>query len=365
MENITTSALDISLNDSLVTLSIASMLGLLVILLYDDIYPKTLTGKGNDGTEITLGICPQDGFEVQIEFPEDEPMSPSLNPCFKYMAVSGLDRLFILPTIFFRAAVNIKKDTSDQFCGVAGGGHEYCFSPCPSMEGQVFLDWSQVACYVYNNGNPDNPDMLPSEVEEMFTPTIVFPDSLPLPNENRCCGHIGATQTTEMSTYCMAACTDFDMKPIIRDSPPPPCVYFYQGTVMEGIVSTVSSYLEQPVENERIFCPFFLLDAEKFDCTVGMTQCRTDSRGVIQLPPNTESCLVYINGPSAAVGLLAATGVANVVSLGGTVTTAGGLFYMGSLGAPTVCPPLFFCRRGNSCCRLLFSRGRAHCPQSC
>ena len=42
--------------------------------------------------------------------------------------------------------------------------------------------------------------------------------------------------------------------------------------------------------------------------------CRADSRGVMELPPGDTKCLVYVNGPAAAIGVLSASGFAGVTS---------------------------------------------------
>ena len=45
--------------------------------------------------------------------------------------------------------------------------------------------------------------------------------------------------------------------------------------------------------------------------------CRADSRGVWQLPPRSTSCLIYLNGPSAALGVLRATAISGLTSTSG------------------------------------------------
>ena len=45
---------------------------------------------------------------------------------------------------------------------------EYCFSPCPILPSTpctVRKSWAQFSCYVYNNGKPDKPALLPSDVQ--------------------------------------------------------------------------------------------------------------------------------------------------------------------------------------------------------
>ena len=42
---------------------------------------------------------------------------------------------------------------------------EHCFSPCPvTNEGTVTRSWAQFVCYVYNNGKPGQPGLLPMDV---------------------------------------------------------------------------------------------------------------------------------------------------------------------------------------------------------
>ena len=74
-------------------------LSLLGILFYDEIYPKRLTSRDHNGSELSLDICDQDSDEVQLTFPAgvvrhllplrfsqlrhfsaDEPQPPSLFP---------------------------------------------------------------------------------------------------------------------------------------------------------------------------------------------------------------------------------------------------------------------------------------------
>ena len=90
--------------------------------------------------------------------------------------------------------------------------------------------------------------------------------------------------------------------------------------------------------------------------------CRADSQGVFELPPGEKSCCLYLNGPSGAIGILAATGLAGVTSNVGTFLGAGGLY---SLITVMSCPP-FMCRsRSGACCFVVIVRGRPTCPVSC
>ena len=45
-----------------------------------------------------------------------------------------------------------------------------CFPPCATTDdGRVTRPLAQISCYVYNNGNPEKPGLLPSEVFTLFT----------------------------------------------------------------------------------------------------------------------------------------------------------------------------------------------------
>ena len=99
--------------------------------------------------------------------------------------------------------------------------------------------------------------------------------------------------------------------------------------------------------------------------------CRSDHRGVIEQPPGVQSCCVYLNGPTAAVGVIAATGFTSLVNNVGSLVGAGGIFSM-LYTYPSqvdISCPFGTCRsrRGETRCCLVFidSSGRSICPVSC
>ena len=95
--------------------------------------------------------------------------------------------------------------------------------------------------------------------------------------------------------------------------------------------------------------------------------CRADSSGVFELPPGEESCCLYLNGPSGAIGILAATGLTGVTSNVGTFLGAGGLYSMISMFPPGQgdCPSPMCRSRSGECCLVVNFRGRQLCPVSC
>ena len=98
------------------------------LLLYDDIFPSQLKGKGPDGSEITLHACPELGAEViEQEFfdPNEvrqiihlikvhllisylsQDMTPLLISCFYYISSRGLDRIFTILDHLFGGSIQI------------------------------------------------------------------------------------------------------------------------------------------------------------------------------------------------------------------------------------------------------------------
>ena len=293
-------------------------------------------------------------------------MSPNLRPCFRYLSTRGLDRLLALFYITFKLLLNLQQKPTAILCGDAAG-LQFCFPACPSSGGLVTRDLFHFSCYVYNNGNPDDVDMTPAEVKTLFDPLVVDNLSKEKDNVGRFCGTVGATALTETASYCMRPCTDFSLTPGMGRPFPPPCVYVYRGSLLETLVSRISSPMERPVENERLFCPFTSLDDERVNCQSETERmCRTDSQGVITLPPGTSQCLLYINGPAAAVGLLAASGFAGQVMTGLTgVTAAGTLATATTMMAMNECTaPLCVATSGQCCLLAEGSRGPI-CPTSC
>ena len=98
--------------------------------------------------------------------------------------------------------------------------------------------------------------------------------------------------------------------------------------------------------------------------TIFRSVCRIDSRGLFELPPGESSCLVYVNGPAAAVGVLAASGFAGVTSALGTMAGGMSMAMMVTSSMPretrSQCPGNL-CLRDGRCCR----RIRGFCPLRC
>ena len=101
--------------------------------------------------------------------------------------------------------------------------------------------------------------------------------------------------------------------------------------------------------------------------------CRADKRGVYEVPPGEDGCCLYLNGPAAAVGVVAASGLVGGATSLSSLVGAGGLFSMMSMfslrsvdtGQDGDCPPLSCRARSGQCCLILFERGRAICPLNC
>lgn len=107
-----------------------------------------------------------------------------------------------------------------------------------------------------------------------------------------------------------------------------PCFYEYYGTPAEVATSLLSAAAFEPAEEnqakENTYCPYSYLkpsaqtDSNLEDvCTSEAYEwrvCRADNRGVMELPPGDNRCLIHVNGNSAAVGVLSASGYTGMTS---------------------------------------------------
>ena len=86
-----------------------------------------------------------------------------------------------------------------------------------------------------------------------------------------------------------------------------------------------------------------------------------------KLPPGESSCFIYLNGPAAAIGVVAATGLSGVMSSGGTVLGSAGLYSLLYAGGNTLmdCPPSRCISRSGRCCPIVTFEGRDVCPLDC
>ena len=155
-------------------------------------------------------------------------------------------------------------------------------------------------------------------------------------------------------------------------------------------MSRLTRLIEPAVENDKEICPFTGLNDDRNNCRSSISRmCRANrnvrkqnkmplikvvlnihfGRRVYELPPGESSCFIYLNGPAAAIGVVAATGLSGVMSTGGTLLGSAGLFSLLYAGRNTfrACPPST-CRSRNGsgrCCPFVIFRGRPRCPRSC
>ena len=109
----------------------------------------------------------------------------------------------------------------------------FCFPPCPTTaDGLVTRSRAQISCYVYNNGNPEKPGLLPSEVNTLFccnnpgeiprTASIVPPNSAGVaittvdPSDGGRCGGAAATPNMKNLAYCIIMCTSYRFTPSLQ-----------------------------------------------------------------------------------------------------------------------------------------------------
>jgi len=362
---------DDELSISLTTFSFAALItGFLALLLFDDAYPTVLNGKKSNGDNVQLPLCPDDEDVIPINFDENQILKPALTPCIRYVSTRGLDRILTLINLFFGGLESsTDRDRSRELCGRAGL-LEYCFLPC-SMEGPFIVkDPFQFACYVYTHGQPKNPNLLPADVELLVqdfrvTKDTIFEESMKF----RICvpNFMGGGQT-----YCLPRCTDYNFLDFETEDKIPPCTTAIQPSYLEQVISNITENFEEPFENERELCYFPELDEQRLNCTARYWRmCRADNRGVYEIPPGTDGCCLYLNGPSAAVGVAAATGISLFTTNAGSLGISGGLYsllYMSQRQAEVNCR-VGFCRsrRGaTKCCEVFITNtGRSICPVSC
>ena len=125
-------------------------------------------------------------------------MDPVLDPCFYYLSVRGFDRVVNLARllVFGRSKV----DTSDQFCGTAGG-IRYCYTYCTALRpGAATTNPTDLACIIYNNGYPPKPGILPADIDSI---PLAYLPSDPKVNDLFFCGTVTSTSNT---VRCIEPC---------------------------------------------------------------------------------------------------------------------------------------------------------------
>ena len=95
--------------------------------------------------------------------------------------------------------------------------------------------------------------------------------------------------------------------------------------------------------------------------------CRPDNNGVIGLPVGETKCLIYLNGPAAGVGVLAATGLSAIATTTASFFGTGFGLVVGTSGAVALgmCPAPLYCRVGPRCCLLVMTPNGLKCPSGC
>ena len=99
-------------------------INILGLFLYDDIFPSQLKGKGPNGSEVTLNVCPELGSEVITDFDQNtvqhiyvrvdlfswhlmQIMTPELNPCFYFISARGFDRILTIFSHLFGGFIEV------------------------------------------------------------------------------------------------------------------------------------------------------------------------------------------------------------------------------------------------------------------
>ena len=292
-------------------------------------------------------------------------MNPVLEPCFRFLAVKGLERIGTVLNLLAEGPKSLPE--KDLFCGNAKG-LRYCYALCPSLGGgKIQRQASDLACLVYDNGLPDNPSLTNSEAKKIFVPFRANDTS----SSDTRCGNI-LVEREKKITYCLRNCEV--NYPVARNPTPPPCFFLYEGSWLESFISRLTFSLDffirrQADRNEeRLFCPFSSLNQCKDQCTdSNLRLCRPNSQGVFWLPPGENKCLIYLNGPAVGVGVLAATALGGITTTSISYLGLGGAYTLGTTGALMggFCPPPLFCRTRTRCCRIVATRSGLQCPSNC
>ena len=224
-----------------------------------------------------------------------------------------------------------------------------------------------LGCLVYDNGNPDMPEI---SLSQLITTNVLLENTNPAVAGDYKCYKFevdyttGADTTTKM--YCMPPCSG-RLAPVQRNPSPDFCYHLYQGSAFDILISWISflsNHIEEQLSGfkEYSFCSPDTINGGKCpEKVLGLTSslkgCRPASRGLWSLPPGESSCLIFLNGhdwPVGATALVAATFLAGTSFLSAVVGGSGG-----------TCMGPMYCRVGNQCCTLQYSRGRLICPSRC
>ena len=176
---------------------------------------------------------------------------------------------------------------------------EFCFLPCDVDHANnhfVVRDPFQFSCYIYNNGNPLDPNLTPRELITLLGNTFVTRGtSLPQSQENRICNglrigdetleiigqQLGVTGLSNSNPpfYCLPFCDEFNFQDFETTDNPLPCFIEFHGTMMETLVSRLTRLIEPAMENEREICPFTGLNDDRNNCRSSISKmCRANRK---------------------------------------------------------------------------------------
>ena len=281
-----------------------------------------------------------------------------LNPCFYYLSARGLDRLLTL----VRTILLGKPVVTNLWCGTASGVR-FCYTTCTALRpGAAIPNPTDLVCLVYNNGYPPKPALLPSDIDTI--PLVYLPTD-PAVKDSFFCGTVTSDSN---NVRCIEPCTE--QQPVATNSVPKFCYCEIFASVSESITSRLYGLLQvfDRQTDDRRFCTFPSYSAQGLSCSDSRLWCRPDNRGVYSLPPGELSCLMYLNGPAGAVGLISATALSGIISLsttvGGATLATGGVGVVG-MGGVAPCPAPIFCRVGTSCCMVITGGNGLRCPLRC
>jgi hypothetical protein len=125
-----------------------------------------------------------------------------LKPCFLFISSRGFDRIKVILRWIFGSHIDSEFQGRNLFCGYVGV-LRYCYTFCPSSHaGYVEKHPTDLACLVYDNGQPLMMSFLPEDIFVLKSDQLAT-DVVPGVADDRFCGNV---TTTQPFVYCLDKC---------------------------------------------------------------------------------------------------------------------------------------------------------------
>ena len=107
------------------------------------------------------------------------------------------------------------------------------------------------------------PNMLPADLENLLQDFLVTENTVYDPSME---GRVCAPNVLGDKTFCLPSCHLYNFLDYETKDDIPPCFAGLKGTNAEKVISNITTYIEEPVENENLLCFFDELDSTKTKC---------------------------------------------------------------------------------------------------